>query len=262
MFYSANFNGMTVIKSDLFDKYGIAHMFSTVKDTTRKTVNGVNFGFREGFPYEETIDSYKKVADYFEITFEKITKAAQTHTDHIEKITKNRIGMGISKKSDFNDTDGIYTIEKNAPLCVFTADCVPVLIADKKNRAVCAVHSGWRGTEKKITENAVEIFTGELNIPPEDIICAIGPCISKCCFEVSKEVADVFKSYENSSVCKPNGKYNLDLKKINTDILLNAGILKENIDVCELCTMCDNELFYSYRRDGEKTGRLGNFIMR
>ena len=262
MFYCENFKGMTVIKSDLFDKYSISHMFSTIKDTERKTVNGVNFGFREGFPYDETIDSYKKVADYFGVPYENITKAAQTHTANIEEITEKRAGMGITKDSDFSDVDGIYTVKSGVPLCIFTADCVPVLIADKNNRAVCAVHSGWRGTAQKITENAVKIFTDELDIPLDDIICAIGPCISKCCFEVSKEVAEVFADYENSSVEKPNGKYNLDLKKINRDILLNTGISSDNIDVCELCTMCDKKLFYSYRRDGEKTGRLGNFIMR
>ena len=153
--------------------------------------------------------------------------------------------------------------QRGTPLCIFSADCVPILFADKNKTVISAVHSGWRGTAKEIAKRAINIMTEEYGIKKDDILCAIGPCISECCFEVSKEVIDAVSHISNSHLCyyrKENSKYQLDLKELNKHILLNFGIKEDNIDICELCTVCEENLFYSYRREGQKAGRNAAFI--
>ena len=181
------------------------------------------------------------------------------------EVEECHIGMGVTKKTMTDNADGLITDVEKIPLCIFTADCVPVLIADKKGTVVSAVHSGWRGTVMEITVNSINVMTEKYGIKKEDIICAIGPCISKCCFEVSKEVIDEvlkIKGAESTFYTKENEKYMLDLKELNKLIILNAGIPEENIDVSDMCTKCEEDLFFSYRRQGEKAGRNASFIMK
>ncbi len=259
----SDFSGFKIVTSDLFSEYGIKHFFSTIIDAETNN-NNVTFGIKEE-NREEILKNYEKVADYFGVPLSNITKSTQVHKDVVMKVENCHIGMGVTKKTLTDNADGLITDIENIPLCIFTADCVPVLIADKKGSVVSAVHSGWRGTAMEITVNAINMMTDCYGIKKEDIICAIGPCISKCCFEVSREVIDEIikiKGSESTFYAKENDKYMLDLKELNKIILLNAGIHERNIDVSEMCTKCRDDLFFSYRRQGDKAGRNASFIMK
>ena len=145
-------------------------------------------------------------------------------------------------------------------------------IFNTRSRVVGDVHSGWRGTLKQIAKKVVEKMIKEFECKPEDIICCIGPCIKKCHFEVEEDVMKMFKdefSYTNrineiiekGRVSKEGvQKYNVDTTLINEVILMEAGLKKENIIDSGLCTVCNSELFHSYRADKEKSGRNGAFI--
>lgn len=260
----SQYNGFYYVTSELLKKYNIKHLFSTIKDTQLNPENGVSYSVRDGFTDEEIMLNYKKIAEFFNVPVKNITKSTQIHGDNIIEITDYHIGMGVTRKTEITDADGLSTRLKNIPLCIFSADCVPVLLADKKNTVVMAVHSGWRGTGKKILKKAVEILNKKYNVISEDIICAIGPAISQCCFEVSDEVIEAISGIENSEKCyykKDNGRYQLDLKRVNENLLISTGIPKENIDVIDICTKCEEEYFYSYRRQKEKAGRNAAFIM-
>ena len=116
---------------------------------------------------------------------------------------------------------------------------------------------------------AVLIFDKNLskfdkNILTNDILCAIGPAIGQCCFEVSEDVICALSGVSNSSECyykKENGKYQLDLKAFNKELIKKEGVPEENIDLCSLCTKCEEEYFHSYRRQGDKAGRNAGFIV-
>ena len=260
----SEYEGFFYVTSELLESYGIKHLFSTIKDIKRNLKNGVSFSKSLYHDHDEVCESYKKVAQILQTDFFKITKSTQIHEDNILVIEDMHIGMGVSKESTISNADGLITDKKDIPLCIFSADCVPVILADKNKKVAVAVHSGWRGTAKEIVKKAVNIMENSYGIKKEDILCAIGPSISQCCFEVSKEVIDEIKHINNSDICyfkRENGKYQLDLKELNKQILLNAGVKEENIDVCPLCTKCEDELFYSYRRDGEKAGRNAGFVM-
>lgn len=255
------FDSLTVLESELFLNYDIKHLFTTIKDESKD--NRVDYSFKNNNK-TDILKNYEKIAEFFKVPVSNIVKSTQIHEDNILKITSYHHGMGIVKETEITNADGIYTNTKSTPLCIFSADCVPILFADKSKKVVFGVHSGWRGTAKNIAGKAIDIMTGKFGIKKDDIICAIGPAISMCCFEVSEDVilklSDVYKK-DDCYYKKDNGKYQLDLKKFNKRLLEEKGILKQNIDVCPLCTKCEEDLFHSYRREGEYAGRNAAFIM-
>ncbi len=247
-------------KSDLLEEIeGITHCFTTrCGGESRGNIEGLNLGFRCGDNFESVRANYFLVAEDMGFAFEKITAGNQTHSANIKIITEEDAGKGVSCESDIRDVDGLVTNIKNLPLVVYYADCVPVLLADSNVGVVAAVHSGWRGTVAGITRNAVGIMASRFGADPANIKVAIGPSIGPCCFETGEEVA---LQFDERFVAKYDDKFKVDLWKANMDILEGCGIKRENIDVLRLCTICNNDMLYSYRVHKDSTGRMGAFIM-
>jgi hypothetical protein len=181
--------------------------------------------------------------------------------------------------------DALISNEPGVLLVVQTADCVPILLADTKHRAVAAIHSGWRGTLRRIAEKTLGRMHMEFGTRPEDVIAALGPAIGRCCYEVGSDVAkefhaqfpaarewfdgpyDALASGENDPnwlpwlTMKPPGHapppltVQLDLIAANRAILAGAGVSPANISSASYCTACRTDLFFSYRRE-RITGRL------
>ena len=138
-------------------------------------------------------------------------------------------------------------------LAIRTADCLPILFVDPRAKVIAAVHAGWRGTVDQILVKTVARLTTECQCVPADLLVAIGPGISACCFEVGAEVANQFESAYVST--GSTGKVHIDLKKANLAQLLQVGVRAKNIDVAEACTICTPG-FHSYR--GNKTAERMN----
>jgi polyphenol oxidase len=143
-------------------------------------------------------------------------------------------------------TDGLFTKEKNLILGVETADCLPILFASEK--AVAAVHAGWRGLANGIITKVANCFAKE-NIQASEILVSIGPHIQVCCFEVQADLIEIFRDYSDA-IRTENGKKYLDLAKIAILQLTKAGFLRKNISNIEACTYCHGD-YYSYRREGQ-----------
>ncbi|MBZ5644683.1 MAG: peptidoglycan editing factor PgeF [Acidobacteriia bacterium] len=170
-------------------------------------------------------------------------------------------------------------------LGIQTADCVPILLADTRQRAVAAIHAGWRGTLARIAVKALGRMRMEFGTKPADVVAAIGPSIGRCCYEVGAEVAQAFAMqfppaadwfdgpFEQLShgeeplwlpwlTMMPPGhvppppRVQLDLRAANRWQLMDAGVPESQIDVSDLCTACRTDLLFSYRREGAKTGRM------
>ena len=161
--------------------------------------------------------------------------------------------------------DALVTNEAGLQIGVRTADCVPILLLDTRQRAVAAIHAGWRGTVAEITRCAIHKLAAEFGSQPADILAAIGPCIRECCYEVGPEVVsefeNIFPEWTNQAL-KPGGKRNLNLPEANSRQMRAAGIPSDQIfDSC-LCTSCQLETFYSFRREPQEAGRLTSSIMR
>jgi YfiH family protein len=152
--------------------------------------------------------------------------------------------------------------EKGVALCVKTADCVPVLLADRNLKAVAAVHAGWRGTSLEIVSRAVAFLGEKFGIEKEDILAAVGPAIRQCCYEVDAVVHDAMAGPAKRFFQQTGrqGKWKLDLPGVNRHQLMQAGVPPQNISDAGLCTACSTDMFFSHRSE-KKTGRQINFIM-
>jgi YfiH family protein len=142
--------------------------------------------------------------------------------------------------------DALVTDRPGLLIGVKTADCVPILLADSRTRAVAAVHAGWRGTSASIAGAALASMSARYGTVAADVYAAIGPCIGVCCYEVGSEVLPHLR---------PGEKQHLDLAAANLRQLVDAGVPESHISSAGLCTKC-NEQFHSYRRDREHAGRM------
>jgi YfiH family protein len=157
--------------------------------------------------------------------------------------------------------DGLVTSEISRAIGVRTADCVPILLLDIRQRAVAAVHAGWRGTAGGISQRALASMHDWFASEPRDVYAAIGPCIRVCCYEVGSEVAGAFVSLfpEWPAV---TGKRHIDLPEANRRQLQAAGVAASHISDSGLCTACLAEQFFSFRKEPSNPGRMVSAICR
>jgi len=168
------------------------------------------------------------------------------------------------------EADGVMTDENGVALVVQVADCVPLLMADRRTGAIAAVHAGWRGTAANIAAAAVHRLQQQYGCRPEDLVAAIGPSIGACCYQVGFEVREAFLS--PSSPVDLDGWFSPDPHRsdrlrfdgwaANRDQLIAAGLNPAHVHVARLCTMTHLSHFYSYRAEGAGTGRLLGVIRR
>ena len=150
------------------------------------------------------------------------------------------------------EADAILSRAPGVRIGVKTADCLPILIADPLNRAVAAVHAGWRGTVANISAAAVTGMRARYGSRPEDLLATIGPCIGGCCYEVGSDVGCLFREVFPERQDWRAGM-RLDLAEANRRLLLGAGLRDSNVCLSQLCTVCMGDEFHSWRRD-RKTG--------
>jgi YfiH family protein len=166
------------------------------------------------------------------------------------------------------EADGLITAAPGILLGVQTADCVPVLVADTKQRVVAAFHAGWRGTAARIVEQGIAQMVSGFGSRPEDIIAAIGPSIGACCYTVGEEVYSTFTSNftygESLFRGSPKGNLHLDLWEANRRQLLDSRVSSLKITVVGECTGCTGlpfaRRYFSHRCEHGFTGRMMNVI--
>lgn len=168
----------------------------------------------------------------------------QTHSNNV-KI--------IESKNTYNKTDGLITTTQNFGVGILIADCTPIFLFGIKTNHCGVIHSGWRGAANKITTNALKKFITAGNKPSE-IKAVIGPSIDKCCFEIGEDVAQNFSS-KNLILIK-GSKFYLNIKNEIYDELIGASLSMKNIYRDNNCTFCNEDKFFSYRREGVSSGRM------
>ena len=159
--------------------------------------------------------------------------------------------------------DGLMTDQPGILLGVQTADCVPVLVADRKLKAVAAFHAGWRGTVKRIVENGIGRMGLEFGSNPEDLVAAIGPAIGPCCYLVGDDLRSEFEgqfAYAGELFQHTEPGLHLDLFEANRRQLLAAGLAPESIRLAGGCTACQTHVFFSHRASRGRAGRMLSVI--
>ncbi|MDE2027845.1 MAG: peptidoglycan editing factor PgeF [Candidatus Omnitrophica bacterium] len=154
------------------------------------------------------------------------------------------------------DADAFITKEKNLPIAIRTADCVPVFILDPVRHAVGLAHAGWKGTAKSIAAKTVQRMEARYGSQPSDLKISLGPCIRQCCYQVGKEFYEHFSAHLH----RRDGYIYADMIGANRDQLLQAGVRQENIFDSGICTCC-NTTYFSFRREGAKAGRMISLMM-
>ena len=159
--------------------------------------------------------------------------------------------IAVNAAGHFGDGDALITATPNVWLEIRTADCVPILVADRRQKVVAAVHAGWRGTAAGIVTATIERLVSDWGIRPTDLVAGIGPHISACCFEVGDDVACHFAGHITQHHPRPH----VDLGDANRAQLIAAGLSASQIEMLGRCTCCEEPDFFSFRRD-KGAGRM------
>ncbi len=210
-------------------------------------------------PLEKAID-VSAACKALDTTCDYLFSCHQMHTDNIalikEKNPKAKIHPYLGH--EFEATDGLIT-DRDFILATKFADCTPIVIFDRKNRVIANLHSGWRGTQKKILVKAIRMLQDEFHSNSSDLVVFIGPALASCDFEVGRDLVELFeKSHGDISAylkTKTNGRYLFDMKALIVSDLLAEGICDDNIYTTALSTF-RNDLMHSFRRDGDSSGRM------
>lgn len=234
MFYFENISSKKVMKSSVLK--GLNHFFTT-RESVIKTKES---------DFEKLVEDNRKLFENY--LGAKLIYPSQTHTSNVD--------VAIVGKENYPETDGLILTNKEQAIFLNFADCTPLIFYDGEIAAVS--HAGWRGTAGMIGVKTVEKMVREFDSNLENIKCAIGPAISFCCYNVGEDVyrqlITTVKNPENLYEIR-NGEIFVDLKGINKRQLTEFGLREENIDVCPYCTVCNNDLFFSYRKENATTNR-------
>ena len=224
MFYFDELNGKKVLKSDLLKE--VTHCF-----TTREC------------PIRGNEDEYKNLYQ-----LNRLISPIQTHTNIVEI---------VDERAAYPETDGLILSNVNDGIYLSFADCTPLIFYDTANKIGAISHAGWRGTAGKIAVVTIEKMKNVFQSKPENIKVLIGPAISKCCYEVGEDVLSKLLSTVKDKSSLSEGNF-VDLKAINARQLQEIGV--KQIDICPYCTSCDNDIFFSYRKENGTPLRHNAFI--
>jgi len=200
------------------------------------------------------------------ISIDSLVAGREKHTNNIAIVDKSSLLSDFFDRDKYQDhIDGIITQDSDITLFAYGSDCMLFMFFDPSKRVVAAVHAGWKGSLNGIVPKAVKIMVDEFQCSPTDILVALSPSIGHCCFEVDEPVKLLFEDYDGSfskhiSYRQEKNKYHIDLLRINLELLKKSGISQNNIAYSSYCTMCDDDLFHSYRRDKGDNGVNGAFI--
>jgi polyphenol oxidase len=273
-------NGVRILVADSFLKVPwLVHGFSTRSGGASKLGReaALNLGFTEWDSRDVVEENRRRFAAALGAKSMTTVALKQIHSDLMHRA--DRAPDGVLQG------DALITRTPGLLLAVQTADCVPILLADRRQRAVAAIHAGWRGTLARIAAKTLGQMRMEFGTKPTDVIAAIGPSIGACSYEVGAEVVQKFAAQFADARSWFDGPYDrllssdapnplkwlsmmppghdpplptaqLDLIAANRWQLADAGVPEANISAADLCTACNLGVFFSYRREKEKTGRL------
>lgn len=242
----------------------IHHAFTTRKGGVSKGIfESMNMDFDHD-DFDSVTENYKIFCKAVGFDFDSLVASSQDHHTFVRVCTKEQRGIGIYREKDIESVDALVTNEKGVTLVTYYADCTPLFFVDTNKKAIGLAHAGWRGTVGKIGERVIQTMRENYGTESCDLICAIGPAISKCCYEVDKGCADNFYALGLDSdkfvFPKDNGKYMIDLLECNRRILLANGVKEENIVMSDLCTKCNSDLLWSHRATNGKRGTMSAFM--
>lgn len=236
---------MKIDTSNIFKNYNI---IAGVTRANKDLFPPYGFAITKGEIYtdEEIIEMRKHFFEYLKIDPENFVFQKQIHSDLVRIVDENYT---------YGEHDGLITKLKGKVLVLSLADCSGILIYDRNKEIISAVHSGWRGTAQNIIGKTINIMIDEFQSDPKDLLCYLSPSAGGNNYEIGAELLDKLGEF----TIERAGKYYFDNKAMIKNQLLKIGILEENIETSEICTI-ENEDYHSFRRDKKESGRMAAFI--
>ena len=245
----------------------IRHAFSTrLGGVSEGEFTSMNTAFNRGDDPAHVTENYRRICAAAGFDFDSLVASAQDHHTYVRAVTSADRGVGIRKPRDRESVDALITNEPGVTLVTYYADCTPLFFVDTVTHAVGLAHAGWRGTVGRIGQKVVEKMTALYGTDPKNIMAAIGPAISVCCYEVDEPCAAQFLALRDLDsdkfvFPKGNGKFMVDLLETNRQILVKAGVPAENIAVSDVCTNCHSDLLWSHRATKRHRGTMSAFLL-
>jgi YfiH family protein len=258
--YKAGMPGVMPLRSQLLVEHGFRHGFSPrAGGVSEPPYASCNLGRGVGDDPAHVAENHRRFAEAVGYAPDSLFELSQVHGRVVRDVTPGNQPHQLREESG----DGLVA-RRGMVVGVRTADCVPVLVADPLTRTAAALHAGWRGTALGVVPAGVERLIAVTGAPAERLIAGVFPHIGVCCFEVSDDVAQQLVAAcpaggaaAGASVVeqRPGEKPHLSLSTIVHQQLMAAGMTRASVDLVSGCTMCDAERFFSYRRDGQASGR-------
>lgn len=222
------------------------HAFSTRSGgVSEGNYRGLNLGKSAG-------DDLEKVEENRSRFLAALQLAGPLHVGH--QVHGNSFNVAPLEHGSIGDV--VLANQPGLPIGVFVADCVPILLEDRRSGAVAAVHAGWRGTAQRAVSVAVTAMLTQFGSDPADLYAAIGPSIRGCCYQVGEAVIEALGDFPDPTafVRVEDSCFYLDLQEANRQLLVEAGV--GGVALSGMCTACEPDRFFSFRRDGERSGRM------
>lgn len=266
MYKIYSYKDINWLEFDVLKNYKIKH-FSTlsVGGFSKNLALPFNLGFVNSDNNENVLKNRLLLSEALEISLNQMIFANQTHSTNIYVARKEDRGKGALRESEeIDDVDAFIVEEKGICPVVQTADCVPIIVYSPILHIGAVVHSGWRGTSKKILSKTLDYFLAQ-NAKANEIIVCIGPSAGPCCYEVKEDVLEAFKKTYGKNTEnifeKNNNKIFLNLWRANYFQAKEKGITDSNIYISSLCTIHNSDSFFSARAHGNNAGRMLTGIM-
>lgn len=229
-----------------------------------KSYDSLNLALHVGDDYNHVMENRRRYLDLFHLKLKNMVCCEQIHGNAVAIVGKKEQGLGsVARIDSLSGYDAMVCATPGIALTAFYADCIPIYLFDPIKRVIAIAHSGWKGTMGRIARETLKVMRTEFGSSTNHVQAFIGPGIGGCCFYIGEELAQKVKEEftEQDGILNWNqGGYTWDLHLTNRLILQRAGIKPDNIINCNLCTACNKEQFFSYRRDQGQTGRMAALI--
>lgn len=203
---------------------------------------------------DNVLENVSRIGKIINVELKDICKGSQAHTNNVIDINETNMDEFSYPKLNAYEVDGYITDSNKLATLVTTADCNPIVIYDPVHNVVANVHSGWKGTIKRIYLVALNKLKEQFSTNVEDVTICVGPAVRQCCFSSEEEAfkqnfTNIWPDEENYIYYeKENPKrFHIDLKYVITKDFVKEGVKEENIHFADICTCCNNEDFYSFR---------------
>lgn len=256
------FNNLQVLQFKNLSQYpSVIHCVSTrLGGVSLDAYASMNLGFQGSDDKKRVLENRQRLCTALGIKLDKLVLGSQVHKSNSAIVTQAEAGRGtLDRESALAETDALLTKETGLGLVTLSADCPLVLCYDPVKKVIGTIHASWRGISQGIIPRTVDKMKQQFKSEPGDIQVGVVPSIGPCCYEVKADFIKQMNDYHSSAkefIQERNNKIYFDLWGMVRSDLIRAGLKPERIEVARICTSCQPDYFYSYRRTGGNTGRF------